>query len=371
MADNVLLDSNYRIVEDSRVFKFVQEDVHHKLGLSCIDCHNSYEVMGDGNYYAHQENQNTISCSDCHFNGEPSTVDANNLDDESAKIASMRFGANGDKKFLVTNKRDIPLVNTEVKNDTNFFFTKNEGVEFILSPPNVVCAKGNAHDDLSCSACHSSWAPSCIGCHNEYDPAENGYNMIANEEKMGSWVEYVGEYNHGPPALGVRRDVDHKEVIPVVPGMVLTIDVGSFSKELHDSLIFHRLFAPSAPHTTVTQGRDCKSCHNNPIALGYGKGKMEFNPDNGKWSFDSYYKNNPNDNLPEDCWIGFLDDRSGEKVSTRSNVFPFSVEDQKRILRVGACLTCHDQNTSLMESTVYNFDSIVSLKKPVCILPFY
>jgi len=371
VADNVLLDSNYRIVEDSRVFKFVQEDVHHKLGLSCIDCHNSYEVMGDGNYYAHQENQNTISCSDCHFNGEPSTVDANNLDDESAKIASMRFGANGDKKFLVTNKRDIPLVNTEVKNDTNFFFTKNEGVEFILSPPNVVCTKGNAHDDLSCSACHSSWAPSCIGCHNEYDPAENGYNMIANEEKMGSWVEYVGEYNHGPPALGVRRDVDHKEVIPVVPGMVLTIDVGSFSKELHDSLIFHRLFAPSAPHTTVTQGRDCKSCHNNPIALGYGKGKMEFNPDNGKWSFDSYYKNNPNDTLPEDCWIGFLDDRSGEKVSTRSNVFPFSVEDQKRILRVGACLTCHDQNTSLMESTVYNFDSIVSLKKPVCILPFY
>lgn len=52
--DDIEADSNYRIIEDHRVFKYVQEDVHHKLGLSCIDCHNSYELMGDGTYYAHQ-----------------------------------------------------------------------------------------------------------------------------------------------------------------------------------------------------------------------------------------------------------------------------------------------------------------------------
>ena len=369
VAENVLLDSNYRLVEETRVFKFVQEDVHHKLGLSCIDCHNSYEVMGDGNYYAHQENQNTISCSDCHFDGEPATVDSKELDNESAKIASMRFGANNEKKFLVTNKRGVPLVNTKVRNDSNFFFTKNEGVEFVLSPPNEVCTKGNAHDNLSCASCHSSWAPSCIGCHNEYDPNERGYDMIANREKMGSWVEYVGEYNHGLPALGVRKDGENMEVIPVVPGMVLTIDVGSFSKDLHDSLIFHRLFAPSAPHTTVTKGRDCKSCHNNPVALGYGKGKLTFDLTNHKWSFDSHYQNNPNDNLPEDSWVGFMDDRLGEKVSTRSNLFPFSVEDQKRILTVGACLTCHDDNSTVAQQSLINFDSIIGSRSSRCIIP--
>ncbi len=74
--------------------------------------------------------------------------------------------------------------------------------------------------------------------------------------------------------------------------MVLTIDVGSFSKDIHDSLIFHRLFAPSSPHTTTTNGRSCKSCHNNPVAIGYGKGILEFNTDNGRdrWEFDSFIR---------------------------------------------------------------------------------
>ena len=80
---------------------------------------------------------------------------------------------------------------------------------------------------------------------------------------------------------------------------------------------------------------------------------------------------NPNDKLPEDAWVGFMDDRKGEKVSTRTNVFPFSIEQQKSILTVGACLNCHDQKSVVMESALYNFDSITDLRKPVCIVPVY
>lgn len=369
--EEVIQDTNYRIVEDTRVFTFIQEDVHHKLGLSCIDCHNSYEVMGDGNFYAHQEDQNTISCEDCHFNGEPRIVEALKLDNESAIIASMRFGSISGKEFLITKKRDIPLVNTEVRNDTNYFFTKNSGRMFALSSPNQVCTEGSAHDNLSCSSCHSSWAPSCIGCHNEYDPDENGYNMITNQEKLGSWVEYVGEYNAGLPALGIRKYGDENEVVPVVPGMVLTIDVSGFSKEIHDSLIFHRLFAPSAPHTTVTQGRDCKSCHNNPVALGYGKGDLVFNTHTAQWIFDSHYQYNKADNLPEDAWVGFLDDRAGETVSTRSNLFPFDISTQKRILTFGACLSCHDQDSEVSKNSLVDFDSEINRRSTKCVIPIW
>lgn len=369
--DDVIMDSSYRLVEDTRVFRYIEEDVHHKLGLSCIDCHNSYELMGDGDFYAHQENQTTITCSDCHFDGKATTISYDKLDNESALIASMRFETNKDKKFLKTMKRDVPLINTEVRNDTNFFFTKNEGRRFVLSSPNEVCTKGKAHDNVSCSSCHSAWAPSCIGCHNEYDPNEQGYNMMTNKEKEGSWIEYVGEYNAGLPALGVRQNGNESEIIPVVPGMVLTIDVGSFSKELHDSLIFHRLYAPSSPHTTVTKGRNCASCHNNPVALGYGKGKLVFYKDTKKWTFDSYYKNNPNDNLPEDAWVGFMDDRKGETVSTRSNLFPFTIQQQQRLLTVGACFTCHDDNSIVMQQSLVNFDSLLIVRKKVCIVPIW
>ena len=371
VAEEIKLDSSLRIVEDYRVFKYIQEDVHHKLGLSCIDCHNSYELMGDGNYYAHQEDQNTISCEDCHFEVKSNTSVFAELDNESAIIASMRFEDAVKREFLVTRKRNIPLINTAVRNDTNYFYSKNEKSRFVLSSPSEECTRGIAHDNLSCASCHSSWAPNCIGCHNEYDSDEPGYNMIAQTEKTGTWVEYVGEYNAGLPALGIRTTGEEYEVIPVIPGMVLTIDVGSFSKELHDSLIFQRLFAPSSPHTTVTESRDCRSCHNNPEALGYGKGELSFNTESGRWIFDSKYAMNPNDKLPEDAWIGFMDDRDGEKVSTRTNVFPFSIEKQKRILTVGACLNCHEQKSTVMLSSLYNFDSIMSLRKPVCIVPVY
>ena len=361
-------NSNYRLVEEARVFTFIEEDIHHKLGLNCIDCHNSFELMGDGNFYSHQENQTTITCEDCHFDGEPNIVKANKIDSESAIIASMRFGNITNKEFLATAKRDIPLINTYFQNDTAFFVTKNHGEKFILSKPGKTCTKGNAHDNVSCSACHSTWAPSCIGCHNEYDVAEPGYNMQENIEKQGSWVEFIGEYNAHAPALGVRLSNGKQEIIPVVPGMVLTIDVGSFNKQLHDSLIFQRLFAPASPHTTSSEGRSCQSCHFNSIALGYGDG--EFIIKEGILSFNSKYQNNPNDGLPEDAWIAFLGEPKSDKFATRSNLTPFTIEQQKNILRVGVCLTCHADDSKIMQKGLVDFKSILEMKSEKCVVLF-
>jgi hypothetical protein len=369
-VDEITQNENYRIVEDHRVFRFVQEDVHHKLGLDCIDCHNSYELMGDGNFYAHQENQVMIKCEDCHHPGEPNIVGQKNLDQESAIIASLRYGSITDRAFLATNNDSRPLINTFVKNDTAFMLTKNSGEIFAMTRPAEICTNGKGHDELSCSSCHTSWAPSCIGCHNAYDPYEPGYDMLSNKEITGSWVEYIGEFQAHLPAMGIREHIDSKEVIPVIPGMVLTIDVASFDKELHDSLIFQRLFAPAAPHTTQSIGRDCKSCHNDPVALGYGQGLLEYiiTESKGEWRFTAKYQNNPHDGLPEDAWIGFLQTRT-EGVSTRSNVRPFSIEEQKRILTAGACLTCHDDKSQVMQESLVNYDKLLNSLSSRCILP--
>ncbi len=359
-------NNSFRLIEDSRVFRFVKDDVHHALGMDCIDCHTSYELMGDGNLYAHQEEQTVIQCSDCHFNGQPNTIEQRELDAESAIIASLRFGNITGRNFLATEERNHPLINTYYQNDSAFLVTKNTKQLFPLSRPNEICTNGESHNNLSCSSCHTSWAPSCIGCHNEYDVKEAGYNMLANKEEIGSWVEYVGEYNAHAPALGIRTGEDSKSVIPVVPGMVLTIDVSSFTKQKHDSLIFQRLFAPAAPHTISAEGRSCKSCHNNPVALGYGKGKLEF--EKGQWTFDPDYQNNIHDGLPEDAWIGFLQEREG-KVSTRSDVRPFTVEEQKSILTVGACLTCHGEDSKVMKRSLIDFQEVLKTMSRECVLP--
>ncbi|NOY51135.1 MAG: hypothetical protein GXO88_11320 [Chlorobi bacterium] len=363
-AEEMPSGKNYRLVEGSRVFRFQQADVHHNLGISCIDCHNSYELMGDGDIHAHQENQRTINCSDCHFSGKANTVEADMLDEESAKIAFMRFGSNTAKIFLATAKRNIPLINTELKNDTAYFYTKNNKKEFVLKKPGETCTKGNVHDKVSCSACHSAWAPSCIGCHNKYDEGEAGFDMQKNVEKKGSWVEYIGVFDAHAPALGIRKTEEKEEIVPVVPGMVLTIDIGSYTKQQQDSTIFQRLFAPAAPHTTSKNGRGCKSCHYNPVALGYGQGV--FRIENKKLVFEPKYEDNINDGLPEDAWIGFLSEVKKNKFATRSNLFPFSVEEQKKILRVGLCLTCHDDDSIIMRQGLADFKSVVKKQSSAC-----
>ena len=360
----------YRIVEGNRVFRFIQDDVHHRMGMECIDCHHSYELMGDGTLYAHEEDQVDIQCSDCHFDGEPRLLEPHQLDNESAIIASLRFENSAGKKYLATQKRNNPLINTWYKNDTAFLIGKNSKKVFAMKPPAGVCSRDNVHSNLNCTSCHAGWAPSCIGCHNEYDRNEPGYNMLANKEQTGSWVEYTGEYNAYLPALGIREEGEKKTVIPVIPGMVLTIDLKSFDKKAHDSLIFKRLFAPAAPHTTQSEGRNCKSCHNDPVALGFGDGKLDYQIENGKgkWVFFPKYEDNIHDGLPEDAWTGFLTDRTGV-TSTRTNVRPFSVEEQKKILTVGACLTCHEENSEIMQETLLDFKKVLARKSEKCILP--
>ena len=361
---------NYRLIEGRRVFEKQQEDIHHKLGLECIDCHNSYELMGDGKHYAHEEDQEDVQCIDCHFSNEPLITEASDLENESAIIATLRFGNINDKKFLTTQKYGRALINTFVENDTAYMMTKNGGDIFTLTAPAEVCAGNNAHSSLSCSSCHSAWASSCIGCHNSYDKEKLGYNMLENKQKKGTWVEHKGTFSAKLPALGVRTSEGKKEIVPVNPGMILTLDIKSYTKSEKDSVIFRRLFSPIAPHTTSEKGRSCKSCHNNPVALGYGEGELKYviQDNRGEWIFNPSFNNDINDGLPEDAWTGFLQYRSG-MVSTRKNVFPFDVDEQKKILTVGACLTCHEENSNVMNESLDNFSKLIKEHNQKCKFP--
>lgn len=369
-ADEMPDSSNYRLVQGYRVFTKMNEDIHHKLGLECIDCHHSYDLMGDGNLYAHKENQEDVQCRDCHFNGSPIITEATSLDNESALIAALRFGNVSDKKMLTTNKFKRPLINTWVKNDSAFLQSKNGNKTYHLKPPAEVCTKNKAHSAISCSGCHTSWVSSCVGCHNSFDKNQPGYDLLLNKDVKETWKESKGTFTARLPALGVRRTEGKTEIIPVIQGMSLTIDKKSYTGNPADSVIFHRFFAPVAPHTTTLKGRSCKSCHNDSFTLGYGDGNLQYIISNGKgrWFFTPTFERDLNDNLPADAWIDFLNTRE-RMVSTRSDVFPLEIKQQQKILTVGACLTCHDENSSVMKKSLVDFDSVVRTRSSQCILP--
>ncbi len=377
-AKDISDSSGFRVLEDERVFKKAGEDVHHKAGLDCIDCHNSYEVMGDGKLYAHEEQQVKIRCEDCHFKKIPETMSYERLDYESKKIVNLKGWNNNDRKFIKGKVSGIALINTIVQGDSAYMIGKNSGKVYRLISPSESCTRNVAHKDVSCSACHTAWAPRCIGCHNVYEPETEGYDMFTNKFKKGTWVEYTGEYLAMQPTLGVFDNKTGKSVKPAVPGMIMTIDRGSYeNREEGESLLFHRLFAPAEPHTTVKKGRNCKSCHNNPVAIGYGEGELTYEIKNGKghWKFISKYSLNDNDGLPEDAWIpfGFSDTDYYNDIfshSTRDNFRPFSPEEQKKILTAGACLSCHNEESKVMkESLKVDFKEYLNKITDECILP--
>jgi len=75
-----------------------------------------------------------------------------------------------------------------------------------------------------------------------------------------------------------------------------------------------------------------------------------------------------NDSLPKDAWIGFLEKGKG-MVSTRKNVFPFPIDQQKTILTVGACLSCHEDNSKEMTESLSNFKQMKMKRSSNCIVP--
>ncbi len=371
---DVINKEGFKVFEDKRVYSYQGEDVHHAKGLLCIDCHSSHEVMGDGKDYLHEENAVTLSCSDCHFKDKPMTIAYDELDTESSLVFLHRKYKHSDKRMLAVKKDGHPLVNTYVdENDNVFLIGKKDGKLHQINKQGEVCSRDNAHKDVSCSACHAQWTPKCIGCHNSFDKNDpNGYDLLDKKMVVGQWIEYVSEFNSGKPSMGVRIKGDERIIEPAVPGMILTIDHESFSNDKKDKISFHRLYAPNSPHTTAKKSRDCKSCHNDPAAIGYGAGMLKYDTSKGygEWFFIADYDLNPNDKLPEDAWIPFLKKQEAKVFSTRTDFRPFTIKEQKRILLVGACLQCHKDDSNIMKQTLeFGLDPLLLKLSKECILP--
>jgi hypothetical protein len=199
-----------------------------------------------------------------------------------------------------------------------------------------------------------------------------GFDMLENREKAGNWIEHVGQFMADKPTLGIVMDsLGVKQVKTFTPGMVLSIDTASFrNNKINKAALFHRLYAPISAHTTVREGRSCISCHLDPLAIGYGRGELVYDVSTGKgkWYFRNKFALNDHDNLPEDAWTGFLSERTGISA-TRENTRPFNLEEQKAILTVGACLTCHDENSRVMRESLIDFPSLLKQVSKKCVLP--
>jgi hypothetical protein len=331
--------------------------------------------MGSGAPAARKSDQQQIGCVDCHAR-RLATIDSAALDPESRTLLTLRGWTLGAGERLGATRGGAPLVNVVVDaQGRSQLRIKRSGARDErrpLKPPVAACTDDPAHARLSCASCHSAWAPRCTACHIEYDPQDEGFDHVAQRWVPGTWNETAGPFEATPPTLAVRTrggtDIrQHTVVDTAVPGMIMTFDRNRDPGGRPD-ILFRRLYGLTAPHTVQRQPRRCVSCHADPVALGYGKGSLAFDAAGARWRFNAAAPRSAHDGLPADAWIPFLGSRRG-MLSAREDMRPLDVDEQRRVLRVGACLTCHAGESPVMQRALRDFGAALAQRSPRCVLP--
>jgi len=153
------------------------EDIHHSLGLDCIDCHTRAGVMGDGNIYGHMDQATKIQCESCH--GLPDAP-ATTLDEDGNQLTNVQTELDG--RVLLTGKvsgsvHEVPQVQDLVDSGAPEY---NPQAATAMGPDHI-----KADGGLACYACHTSWVPNCFGCHFERDERFTGMNLLAGDTEVG------------------------------------------------------------------------------------------------------------------------------------------------------------------------------------------
>ncbi len=289
-----------------RFYQSLAPDIHYKKGMACIDCHTREEIMGDGNRYAHYEEQLEIDCRSCH-------------------------GPNPG-----TTHKGRTLNNVSVVNGSYVLKGKIDGRIRPLLPPKAGVCDSKVHARVGCEACHASWVPQCYGCHVKRDAGDTHLDKLSLKETPGWWEEGRSYLRYEKPALALWAG----NVVIVTPGcqdiVTLVNEKGEPGSQFTSLTV-----AALSPHTTQAKGRSCAGCHTSPKTLGLGRGTVQRNPD-GSFSFtpiDQGLLTADGITPPLDGFVN-IDGTPLQKTS-RPDLRPFNGEELRRILRVGLCLGCH------------------------------
>jgi hypothetical protein len=373
-----------RRLEDGRIVARAPADVHHDAGMACIDCHTAREAMGDGRTRLHEEQATRVRCETCHRTRAGRSVPNAELDAEAAAIVRARFRETPPARLLLEDRSGEPLTGAwELPDGRVEQRGKLGGKRLLATRPARACTELEGHARLSCQSCHTPWVTSCAACHTQWDAEGKAVHALDGLERTGAWVEYDGPPRSVAPALGVLRRDGESRIEPVAPGMIMTLNPpgAAAPRELPagaGSLVgsrtrFLRAYALAVPHTTTRAGRTCASCHQDPFALGYGRGTLALERRAGRWAwrFEPVYAPSPQDGLPADAWIPFPSSaaEAAKGVATRTELAPLERDAQLRTLAVGACLPCHDPGSPAGRALYARFRDSVARAGPRCRVP--
>jgi len=297
-----------KMLPGDRFYRELPPDIHHRQGMSCIDCHTRNEVMGDGKRYAHYEEALEISCTLCHSQDGPG---------------------------LTRKKKELNNI-TQDAEGRPVLAAKLTGKKHPLNPPKKEVCDYAGHKRLSCEACHSGWIPQCYGCHVKRDMRDTHLDKLSGKETPGWWEEGRSWLRYERPMLAVWAD----RIVTVTPGCQ---DIVTLIDEQGKTEAFNSLtMAPLKPHTTQKVGRPCADCHMDTKTMGLGEGTAW--KDKGQWHFRGVGQGVQTLAGPTPPLDSYVDiNGAALQKSARPDLRPFNKEELARILRVGQCLPCHKE----------------------------
>ena len=330
-----------------RALRSLLPDIHAEKGLSCIDCHTSREIMGDGRIYQRMRFQTEIRCQTCH--GGPGRPPQTGPADGAAAF-ELRHGPLKDAPTptgddFVLGVKGRPLSNARLIGDKVLLRSKTNPGQTHQAAIIAADPRHNlpGHQRLSCQACHSRWTPQCFGCHDLRGQGGQMWDFAADGPRPGVWSERRDVYRFLEPILGVDS---RGQITPFTPGCQVSLSVLDQNGQPLPGQWMTRqkggpaggtvVSTPLAPHTTRLEVRPCQACHQNPRALGLGDGPMPLDGA-GPESLDAPAQSGLNHG-----WAALTTvDGRPLQDQTHQGARPLNAAEIGRTLAFGRCLPCH------------------------------
>ncbi len=290
----------------NRFYLDLADDIHHRQGMSCIDCHTRDEIMGDGTSYAHYEEQLEISCEACHSR-QPGMTRKNNM-----------------------------LTNVELLDEGYKLHSKVDDRLWNLRPPKPGVCDFSGHRRVTCESCHSTWVPQCYGCHAKRDESLTHLDKLSLQQTPGRWEEGRSYIRYQQPMLAVWAE----EIVIVTPGCQDIVTVVDKDGALEKS--FDRFtMAAINPHTTQKEGRSCEDCHSSTRSVGLGEGRLFVEDGQVRFTpLDQGVESASGQTVGFDAFVAL--DGTPLQHGSRADLRPFNGNELRKILQIGSCVGCHD-----------------------------
>jgi hypothetical protein len=301
-------------VDDPQKFKKAvhMRDIHVDFGMHCVDCHFGQDGHGDGNIYGEVAQAVEIGCEDCHgtATNRASLKTSGPAAPEGGHDLALKRTPFGEQQFIwkpdglyqrsaMTRGLEwrVKQVRDSVDPKSSDYNPRSakakmtlklsessagadgavEQVNLKVATPDQVNSTesenklAHPNSEMSCFACHSSWATSCGGCHL---PIQANWKKTSNHyegKETRNWASYNPQVARDDMyQLGKHGPAKNGKIVPVRSSSALILSSTDTNRQkiyiqqppTSSGGYSSQAFAPHFPHTVrTTETKQCNDCH--------------------------------------------------------------------------------------------------------------